>query len=170
MAAQGTGSGCGKAIGIGCLVMFGLAATIVAGAWLNRDAIKQMPFVRRMASRIEEAKGEAKMLQALRASLQVRYPADQVQFQMQTHSDSAGRVHRLAVAFVNPKFALPEDSDGQQSQAREIAREVARAYPNIDRYDQVRVSFLASSGKRMVMTHSTDFDFALSELRAAPPP
>ena len=169
MAAESSASGCGKAIVVGCGVVGLLAVTLVAGAWLNRDALKQLPFVKRIASRVEEAKGEAKLLQALRASLQVRYPSDQVRFMMQMHRDSSARTHRLSVAFVNPHFALPEDSEGQQRQAREIAREVARAYPEIDRYDEVRVSFLSSSGKKMVFTHSTDFDFPVADLRDAPP-
>jgi hypothetical protein len=170
MAAESSGTGCGKSIVVGCAVVGFLAVTLVAGVWLNRDAIQQMPFFQRLASRVEVAKGEAKMLVALRASLQVRYPADNVKFLMQMHSGSAGRVHRLSVAFINPKFALPEDSDGQQRQAREIAREVARVYPEIDRYDQVRVSFLSVSAQHMTFTRSTDFDFPIADLRAAPPP
>jgi hypothetical protein len=169
MAAETTGSGCGKAIGIGCLVVFGLGATIVAGVFLNRDTIRQSPWYRSISARIAAVKSEGRMMDALRASLRIRHPADEVRMQARYRSDSTGTSHTLSVGFLNPKFDLPADAAGQEQLAREIAREVARAYPRIDHYEQVRVEFLAWSVGTEGFTHVTGFDFAVAGLRGGGP-
>lgn len=170
MAAESTGSGCAKALGIGCLVAIGLVATGIAGVWLNRDALRQTPWVRSLVSHVEDARGEGKLMVALRSSLAVRFPAEQVQLQAQVRAGSGKAHHKLHVGFVNPKFPLADDARAQEQLAREIARVVAGSYPKIDRYDQVHVAFLARAGGNVRFTRATGFDFDVAELRGPAPP
>jgi hypothetical protein len=161
-------SGCWKVFGIGCAVLFLLVATGIAGLWMSRDSIRHAPWFHSLAERGAAAADEFRRMQALRAALRARYPAEDVQVTMNFRSHDGVRTRSLAVTLVNPAASLGFEGEEARTSARAVARLVAATYPSIDRYDQVQVVFQhrAVGGG---FTESRHHDFPLAGLRAPAP-
>ena len=168
--ADKSGAGCLKSCAVGCASALALGAVLAVGLWLGRDQIKQLGFFKKFSDTVETAKSEAVAMNALGARLARAYPAAQIPIRADIRSENGKTVKTLAVAFVDPEFALPESADAQEAKAREIAQAIAADYPSLDRYDQLRLTFVTqrTGGARLGAT--SEFQFPTAELVRPPAP
>jgi len=157
------GRGCLRAFGIGCAVVVALLLLAALFAWLNRDAIRGSDWYRSLSEQAESAKAEFGHMMELRESLLAEYPADEVEILNQVTHTSGGRNRSLVVQFTNPAFDVENDS---ATTAREIAHRVAERYPEIERFDFVRVVFASQSGGAFQVTRNKTFAVPVAELLA----
>lgn len=157
------GRGCLRALGIGCAVVIALLLLAALFAWLNRDAIRGSDWYRSLSEQAESAKAEFGHMMELRESLLAEYPADDVTVLNQVMHTTGGRNRSLVVQFTNPAFDVENDS---ATTAREIAHHVAERYPEIERFDFVRVVFAAQSGGAIKVTRNKTFAVPVAELLA----
>lgn len=166
---QRKGRGCLRALGIGCAVVVALLLLAALFVWLNRDAIRGSDWYRSLSEQTTAAKAEFGHMMELRASLLAEYPADDVTVLNQVMRNSSGRHRSLVVQFTNPAFQI--ESDGAEWEtAHEIAQTVAERYPEVERFDFVRVVFASQRGGAVSVTRTTPFEFPTAELleEAAP--
>jgi len=151
-----------RVIGIGCLIVIGLAMVAALLVWLNWGSIQQTELYRSMG----EMAGEIEQLLELRASLREDYPADSIELHVGRMSSSTGVTHSLDVTLVNPDSALPEASGGEENLAREIALAVASRYPEVGQFGFVRVSFARRKKIGITFNQTTDYPFPTADLLA----
>jgi len=151
-----------KVIGIGCLIVLGLAMVAALLVWLNWGSIQQTELYRSMG----EMAGELDQLAQVRASLLEDYPADSIELHVGRQSSSKGVTHSLTVSLVNPDSALQEASGGEENLAREIALAVAGRYPEVGEYDVVRVSFVRRKKVGITFNRTTNYPFPTADLLA----
>ncbi len=159
-----SGSGCLKGFVAGCLGCVGLVVLLGVGLWLSRDMIEQMPWARSLRHTFETAKTEASKMMALRTSLLADYPCDGVQIHVQANSTNGKSVKTLTVGLVNPSFEVPDGPDAKTALARKIAHDVARRYPGLARFDELRIAFVVNGGTGVKFSGTTNFDFPVTDL------
>jgi hypothetical protein len=166
--ADKSGAGCLKSCAVGCATMFGLFVVLAIGAWMGRDTLRQTGWFKQFADRVETAKSEAVQMNALGARLTEQFPAESIPIRAHIQSENGKTVKALVVTFVNPEFPVPESADGKEAKAREVALAIAADYPTIDRYDQLRLSFVVQRTGGASVGSAAEFQFAIRELQSPP--
>jgi len=149
--------GCGKAAGIGCGVLLVLVVLVVVLVRANLDRIKESDWYKSVSRTATAAKQELEHMLQLRSALIADYPADQINVNVNTMRSGGRSTKSLVVAFVNPRFRIPPT--GPEPFARQIAAKVAALYPNLQRYDNVVISFVKQTGAGVTFKKSQNFPF-----------
>lgn len=161
---RNSGSGCIKAIGVGCMVIVAMALVGITLIWAKWDDIKDSDWFRSVSEAAAAAQSEMGYMLDLRTSLLQVFPAENINVQAQQHRSTAGSAKTLNVSFINPEFSLPEAMGEKEGKAREIAQFIAKQYPNIERYDFVKVSFASQKGSVIALNFTSNHPFPTAEL------
>jgi len=163
------GSGCLKAAAMGCLAA--LALVVIGGfaVWLNWDAIKNTELYRSISASVKEAQAEMQPMLDLRAELLEHYPSQQVNVRINSNLGGGERRRSLVVAFVNPKFSVPETDGGRRNLAREIAVRITASYPDVTRFQAVVIAFVAQRSVGLTFSKTTSYSFETRELVSGEP-
>lgn len=159
----GRGRGCLRAFGVGCAVVVVLVLAAGFFAWLNRDAIRGSDWYRSLSDKAAAAKTEVGNMLQLRADLLAEYPAEEIEVLNEQLRTSDGRQRSLVVQFTNPAFEMPGDA-AEQSTAREIALTVAGRYPEVERFDFIKVKFVSQRVVGVRVTRTDPYAFPTAEL------
>jgi len=154
--------GCIKAGGVGCAVLSLLGVLLIVLVMLNLESIKEADWYRSIGETANAAKQEFQWMLELRAELAAKYPALEVQVSAESFTGSQGPTRSLVVTFLNPDFKISE-ADSKLF-AKGIATEVASSYPEIERYDQVTITFVAKSGVGVTFEKTQSFVFSVRDL------
>ncbi len=164
---RSTGSGCVKALGIGCLSLLVIVIAIAVMIWTNWDKIKESEWFTTITEMAETAKIEMDSMMELQNSLQLEYPAETITVQARQWSGSNGSSKSLLVNFINPEFEVPDSESEKERKAHEIALKVAGQYPELDRYDFVTVSFVSQRGVGVTFKSTSSHPFPTVKLLEA---
>ncbi len=156
-----SGSGCLKAAGIGCALLFGGLILVIVVIVFKFDSIKDSEWVKEKLESVESAKTEVRNMLDLREGLLLDYPADEINIQANIKSGDGASTRTLTLRFVNPEFELSEDRAEREVAAREIAMVVAERFPDLDKYDSVSIAFDSRTG---IVSDSEQHTFDVSEL------
>ena len=158
------GIGCGKALGYGCVALLVLVVVGGLAIWASWDLLKQSAIGRSVSETVDTVKGQVEAVNALRQSLIADYPAEDLRVDFQLHSNDGVTTKTLQVAISNPRFDWPESSEARFAKAREIAAAVAARFPDLHRYDVLRLEFETHSSGSVASSSSSSYDFPTSEL------
>lgn len=154
-------AGCGKALAIGCAVVLGLGLLAAVGVAMNWRVIKESDWFRGIAEMAAGAKTEFGRMMELREKLDVDYPADSIEIGTSAHSGSDGSTKTLTVTFVNPRFEPPGVGDDA---LRPLAEDIARLYPEIERYDFIQISLRRRVTTGVTVSSAIDVTYPVSDL------
>jgi len=156
--------GCGRSLGCSCL---GCLAVVVIGGlaiWASWDVLAQSGLGRSVTATVETVKGQVAAANRLRESLIADYPADDLRVDVDVRSTNGVTTKTLRVSILNPRFDLPESAEARLATAREIAAAVKARFPDLVRYDVLRVELRSETGGGVASSSSSRFDFPTAEL------
>jgi len=164
MSDSGSGGGCGKVLGYGCLAIVLLVVVGGLAIWASWDLLKQSGLGRSVAETVDTVKGQVEAANALRESLLVDYPAEDLRVDFQIHSNNGVTTKTLQVLISNPHFELPDAADARLAKAREIADAVAGRFPDLHRYDVLHLELRTLGSGSVASSSTSSYDFPTADL------
>lgn len=158
-----SGAGCLKIAGIGCALLLGAFLLSVLVILFNLDNIKESDWFQRGVEGVESAKTEMQNMMALREELSSDYPAGEIKISANINTADGKSRRTLTLHFVNPEFELPDETQGREAKAKEVALRVAERYPDLSKYDTLSISFDEGGA---IMVESEEHEFDAKELLA----
>lgn len=155
--------GCGKVLGYGCLGLVLFAVVSGLAIWASWDLLKQSGIGRSVAETVETVKSQVEAADALRDELVADYPAEDLRADFQIVTNNGVTTKTLRVSILNPRFEVPENADARLAKAREIAAAVAARFPDLGRYDILRLELRTRSADGVSSSSST-YEFPTREL------
>lgn len=153
-----SGIGCLKWAGIGCITLFLILIATGVAVIVNRDAILESSWFRSARDQATEIGAEMAALVNLSRELSARYPASSIG----TASNvEIGGVRTLRITITNPKFEI----EGiEEERAREIARTSLDLYPEVAKYDIIRIVFEREAGSVVSVSSTDHYDVSVDSL------